>query len=77
VLLVRGNPIAVAVNELIGQLEVVQKPLEGLLMNHPLISGTALLGNGQIIMIIDPISVLDLGENIKDKSIALEVADAI
>lgn len=77
VLLVRGNPIALAVNELIGQLEVVQKPLEGLLMNHPLISGTALLGNGQIIMIIDPIRVLDLGDNIKDKTIALEVANAI
>lgn len=41
------------VNEFINQLDVVQKPLEGALCNHPIISGTSLLGNGEILFILD------------------------
>jgi len=67
VLNIKGNSLAVVVNELLGQLDVVQKPLEGILAAHPLISGTALLGNGQIIMILDPYSLLSLHESIKAK----------
>ncbi len=65
VLNVKENLIAIVVNELLGQLDVVQKPLEGMLKHHPLISGTALLGNGQIIMIFDPIGILEFSEEIK------------
>ncbi len=65
VLNVKDNLIAIVVNELLGQLDVVQKPLDGMLANHPLISGTALLGNGQIIMVLDPIGILELSEEIK------------
>ncbi len=69
VLNIKGNQLAVAVNELLGQLDVVQKPLEGILSNHPLISGTAILGNGQIIMALDPYGLLSLCETLKAKEI--------
>ncbi|MBV5320427.1 MAG: chemotaxis protein CheA [Sulfuricurvum sp.] len=60
VLNIKGNRLAVVVNEFLGQLDVVQKPLEGIMENHPIFSGTALLGNGQIIMAIDPIGLLQI-----------------
>jgi len=60
VLNIKGNLLAVVVNALIGQIDVVQKPLEGIMEQHPIFSGTALLGNGQIIMAIDPLGMLQL-----------------
>ena len=65
VLNVKGNLLAVVVNELLGQLDVVQKPLEGIMESHPIFSGTALLGNGQIIMAIDPIGLLSIAHELK------------
>ena len=65
VLSIKGNLLAVVVNELLGQLDVVQKPLEGIMEHHPIFSGTALLGNGQIIMAIDPIGILGISTVIK------------
>lgn len=65
VLSIKGNLLAVVVNELLGQLDVVQKPLEGIMEQHPIFSGTALLGNGQIIMAIDPIGILGISTVIK------------
>jgi len=66
VLNIKGNLLAVVVNELLGQLEVVQKPMEGMLHDHPIFSGTALLGNGQIIMVMDPVGVLGLSSTLQD-----------
>jgi two-component system, chemotaxis family, sensor kinase CheA len=66
VLNIKGNLLAVVVNELLGQLDVVQKPLEGIMANHPIFSGTALLGNGQIIMAIDPLGVLGIAHVLKN-----------
>lgn len=66
VLNIKGNLIAVVVNELLGQLDVVQKPLEGLVENHPIFSGTALLGNGQIIMVIDQDGLLGMSHTLKE-----------
>ena len=66
VLNIKGNLIAVVVNELLGQLDVVQKPLEGVIESHPLFSGTALLGNGQIIMVIDQDGLLSMSHTLKD-----------
>jgi len=60
VLNIKGNLLAVVVNDLLGQLDVVQKPLEGIMEHHPIFSGTALLGNGQIIMAIDPLGILGI-----------------
>lgn len=65
VLSIKGNLLAVVVNELLGQLDVVQKPLEGIMEQHPIFSGTALLGNGQIIMAIDPIGILGISAVLK------------
>jgi len=65
VLSIKGNRLAVVVNELLGQLDVVQKPLEGIMEHHPIFSGTALLGNGQIIMAIDPLGLLGISHVLK------------
>jgi two-component system chemotaxis sensor kinase CheA len=66
VLNIKGNLLAVVVNELLGQLDVVQKPLEGIMEQHPIFSGTALLGNGQIIMAIDPMGILGISHVLKN-----------
>jgi two-component system chemotaxis sensor kinase CheA len=60
IITVKGNQLAVVVNDLLGQIDVVQKPLEGILENHSLFSGAALLGNGQIIMILDSIGLFEM-----------------
>jgi len=65
VLDVKGSQMAVVVNDLLGQLSVVQKPMQGLLSNHSLIGGTALLGNGQIMMIIDPVSLWEVSDSLE------------
>ena len=65
VLKVKENLIAIVVNELLGQLDVVQKPLEGVMEHHPLFTGTALLGNGQIIMVIDTLGILGISNQLK------------
>nr|WP_321777852.1 chemotaxis protein CheW [Sulfurimonas sp.] len=65
VLNIKDNFLAVVVNNFLGQLDVVQKPLVGIMEGHPLFSGTALLGNGQIIMAMDPIGLLGISQKLK------------
>jgi two-component system chemotaxis sensor kinase CheA len=67
VLEVKGNLVAVVVNEFLGQLDVVQKPLEGIMEGHQLFSGTALLGNGQIIIAMDPLGILGIAHKLKEE----------
>ena len=74
VLNIKGNMLAVVVNEFLGQLDVVQKPLVGIMDAHPLFSGTALLGNGQIIMSIDPLGLLSISAKLKESNIQDDVA---
>ena len=66
VLNIKDNLLAVVVNKFLGQLDVVQKPLVGIMENHPLFSGTALLGNGQIIMAMDPLGLLGISQKLKE-----------
>ena len=66
VLNIKDNLLAVVVNDFLGQLDVVQKPLVGIMEGHPLFSGTALLGNGQIIMSIDPLGLLGISQKLKE-----------
>jgi len=66
VLNIKDNLLAVVVNDFLGQLDVVQKPLVGIMEGHPLFSGTALLGNGQIIMTIDPLGLLSISQKLKE-----------
>ncbi|SFV65849.1 Signal transduction histidine kinase CheA [hydrothermal vent metagenome] len=66
VLNIKANQLAVVVNAFLGQLDVVQKPLVGIMEGHPLFSGTALLGNGQIIMAMDPLGLLGISSKLKE-----------
>ena len=66
VLNIKDNLLAVVVNDFLGQLDVVQKPLVGIMEGHPLFSGTALLGNGQIIMAMDPLGLLSISQKLKE-----------
>ena len=66
VLNIKDNLLAVVVNNFLGQLDVVQKPLVGMMEGHPLFSGTALLGNGQIIMAMDPLGLLGISQKLKE-----------
>ena len=49
--------IALVVDKLEGQIDVVQKPLPNILKNHPYINGSSLLGNGEPLFIIRPDSL--------------------
>ncbi|MEF3192167.1 MAG: chemotaxis protein CheA, partial [Campylobacterales bacterium] len=71
ILNIKGNLVGMVVNQLLGQIDVVQKPLDGILSGHPLLSGTALLGNGQIILIVDPIRLFSIKEQIALKEVSL------
>ncbi len=44
---------ALGVDAFVNQLDVVQKPLTGALKKHPIISGSSLLGNGNVLFILD------------------------
>ena len=55
---VENTQIALIADELVGQIDVVQKPLTGMLKNHPFINGTSLLGNGEPLFVIKPESLL-------------------
>ena len=50
----QDQKFGLVVDEFIGQLDVVQKPLTGAFENHPFITGTSLLGNGEVIFVLDP-----------------------
>jgi two-component system chemotaxis sensor kinase CheA len=56
IVIVQGKTLryGLVVNNFVNQLNVVQKPLDGILNQHPMITGTSLLGNGEILFIIDP-----------------------
>lgn len=56
VLVVRraGAPYGLLVDRLLGQQEIVIKPLPGHLARAPGISGAAILGDGQVALIFDP-----------------------
>lgn len=66
ILNIKNNLLAVVVNKFLGQLDVVQKPLSGIFGHHPIFTGTALLGNGQIIMAIDPLGLLGISQKLKE-----------
>jgi two-component system chemotaxis sensor kinase CheA len=55
----KTSQFGLVVNDFVNQLDVVQKPLEGILADHPMVSGTSLLGNGDIIFIIDATKIVD------------------
>lgn len=52
--------IGIVVDDLSNQQEIVVKPLQKYLANIPGISGSTILGNGEIILILDPAELIDL-----------------
>ncbi len=61
VVIIQANTMryGLVVNEFVNQLDVVQKPLAGVMHNHPMITGTSLLGNGEILFVIDANSIVE------------------
>ena len=55
VVIIKSNDekIGFVVDTFVGQLDVVQKPLTGVISYHPFITGISLLGNGEILFILD------------------------
>ena len=47
------------VDELMGQLYVMSKPLTGVLKNHPFINGSSLLGSGEVLFVLDVFKILN------------------
>jgi len=60
IVIIKFNDIKVGfvVDEFVGQLDVVQKPLTGVIGYHPFISGVSLLGNGDILFVLDVTKIL-------------------
>lgn len=50
------------VDEFVNQLDIIQKPLADFFKNHPFISGTSLLGNGEVLFVINPYKLINLKE---------------
>ena len=50
----QNQKFGLVVDEFVGQLDVVQKPLSGAFAEHPFITGTSLLGNGEVLFVLDP-----------------------
>jgi len=50
----QNQKFGLVVDEFVGQLDVVQKPLSGAFANHPFLTGTSLLGNGEVLFVLDP-----------------------
>jgi two-component system chemotaxis sensor kinase CheA len=49
-----GQPVGLAIDGIVGRLDVAMRPPEGLLAAMPGLAGTTLLGNGQVLIILDP-----------------------
>lgn len=58
ILKTKTGKIAFVVDALVGQIDVVQKPLSGLLKNHPLINGSSLLGDGSPLFILSTQNII-------------------
>ncbi|RLA84182.1 MAG: hypothetical protein DRG78_02115 [Epsilonproteobacteria bacterium] len=48
------------VDEFVNQLDIIQKPLSDNFKNHPFISGTSLLGNGEVLFVMNPTKLINL-----------------
>jgi len=56
VLVIRAQdqPVGLAVDGIVGRLDVAMRPAEGLLAAMPGLAGTTMLGNGRVLVILDP-----------------------
>jgi two-component system chemotaxis sensor kinase CheA len=54
----RGKDFALQVDEVLGQRQVVIKPFDHSLAHHPGVSGSAILGDGRVALILNPAKLL-------------------
>ncbi len=56
VLVIRAQdqPVGLAIDGIVGRLDVAMRPAEGLLAAMPGLAGTTMLGNGRVLVILDP-----------------------
>lgn len=54
----RGRDFALQVDEVLGQRQVVIKPFDRALAHHPGVSGSAILGDGRVALILNPARLL-------------------
>lgn len=59
----KGKSIGLIVDALRQQEEIVIKPAEGVIANTPGLAGVTILGNGQVILILDPEQLIQMSEN--------------
>ena len=57
-----GSKFGLIVDEFVNQLDIIQKPLSANFKNHPFISGTSLLGNGEVLFVMNPVKLINLKE---------------
>jgi two-component system chemotaxis sensor kinase CheA len=57
----RGRDFALQVDEVLGQRQVVIKPFDHALTHHPGVSGSAILGDGRVALILNPAKLLPGG----------------
>ena len=50
----RGNDFVIQVDAILGQRQVIIKPFEDGLIHHPATSGTTILGDGRVALILNP-----------------------
>ncbi|MEA3354067.1 MAG: chemotaxis protein CheA [Campylobacterota bacterium] len=56
------NKFGFVVDEFVNQLDIIQKPLSSNFKDHPFISGTSLLGNGEVLFVINPVKLINQKE---------------
>ena len=54
----RGADFAVQVDTILGQRQVVIKPFEPSITHHPATSGTTILGDGRVALILNPAALV-------------------
>ncbi len=56
VLVIRAQDqsIGIAIDGIVGRLDVAMRPADGLLAAMPGLAGTTMLGNGRVLLILDP-----------------------
>jgi two-component system chemotaxis sensor kinase CheA len=57
---INDTKFGLIVDQFVNQLDIVQKPLSTNFQKHPFISGTSLLGNGEILFVINPTKLINL-----------------
>lgn len=50
----QGQPVGLAIDGIVGRLDVAMRPTDGLLAAMPGLAGTTMLGSGQVLLILDP-----------------------